>query len=236
MKYVKSILAVFLMSFTLSAPENHAQEFKQLYCSDLRPGDILLKMATNTFTHKVIVAGQKLVGQQNAFLAHAAIVFDTQFAIEAQKVGITANHLGLQNKDCGYYVYRCTDPELGQGAATIAKILFDANADKKLKYNTIGAGKSVFGKSGSPKTAQEMEAIMENILSGKEEDFFCSQFVVFVYQYSALQSGKTSPEIFNISDTKASPSVLASLLQNNPWFKEIGYMMPGERSQPIDVK
>lgn len=203
---------------------------KQLLCRDLKPGDVLLKMATQSLTHKIIQLGQKLVGQPNAFLAHAAIALDTQFAIEAQKVGVTANHLAMKNKDCGYYVYRCTNPALGRGAATCAKMFLDiAQTGGKMKYDTGGAGRSVLGQGGNPKTASEMDALLDALLKGRNHDFFCSQFVVYVYQLAAYQSGLPARSLFNVSDAKVSPSVLASLLQGNRNFQDAGYMMPNER-------
>ena len=203
---------------------------KQLLCRDLKAGDVLLKMATQSFSNKIIQFGQRLVGQPNAFLAHAAIALDTQFAIEAQKVGVTANHLAMKNKDCGYYVYRCTNSSLANGAATCAKMYFDiAQTSGKAKYDTLGAGKSIFGNAGSAKTAAEMDALLDALLKGRNHDFFCSQFVVYVYQLAAYQSGLAAKTLFNISDAKVSPSVLASLLQGNPYFQEAGYMLPNER-------
>ena len=203
---------------------------KQLRCNDLRPGDVLLRMATNSFTHKLIQLGQRLAGQPNAFLAHAAVALDTQFAIEAQKAGVTANHLAMKNKACGYYVYRCTNPSLGRGAATAAKMFLDiAQTGGKMKYDALGAGKSVLGQGGQAKSAAEMDALLDTVLKGRNHDFFCSQFVVYVYQLAAYQSGMPAKSIFNVSDAKVSPSVLASLLLNNPSFQEAGYMMPNER-------
>ena len=203
---------------------------KQLLCRDLKPGDVLLRMATDSLTHKIIQFGQRLVGQPNAFLAHAAIALDTQFAIEAQKVGVTANHLAMKNKNCGYYVYRCTNTALGQGAATSAKMFFDiAQTGGKMKYDTLGAGTSVFGQGGKAKSAAEMDALLDALLKGRNHDFFCSQFVVYVYQIAAYQSGIPAKNIFNVSDAKVSPSVLASMLLANPSFQEAGYMMPNER-------
>ena len=203
---------------------------KQLLCRDLKAGDVLLKMATPSFSHKIIQFGQRLVGQPNAFLAHAAIALDTQFAIEAQKVGVTANHLAMKNRDCGYYVYRCTNSALARGAATCAKMFFDiAQTSGKAKYDTLGAGQSIFGRAGNAKTAAEMDALLDALLKGRNHDFFCSQFVVYVYQLAAYQSGLAAKTLFNISDAKVSPSVLASLLQGNPYFQEAGYMMPNER-------
>ena len=64
---------------------------------------------------------------------------------------------------------------------------------------------------------------------GRGHDFFCSQSVVFVYQFAALQSGLPARSIFPVADAKVSPSALASLLQGNPYFVETGYMMPNER-------
>jgi hypothetical protein len=202
----------------------------QLFCRDLQPGDILLKMATQSFTHKIIQFGQRLGGQPNAFLAHAAIALDTQFAIEAQKAGVSANHLAMRNKDCGYIVFRSNNPALGRGAATAAKLLLDINQQTgKLKYDALGAAKSVFGQIPAPKTAADIEALLDRVLSNRGHDFFCSQFVVFVYQFAALQSGIPAASVFPMADTKVSPSALASMLHASNLFVEAGYMMPNER-------
>ncbi len=58
-----------------------------LLCRDLKPGDIFLKMATNSLTHKLIKFVQSLAGQPNAFPGHAALALDTQLCIEAQAAG-----------------------------------------------------------------------------------------------------------------------------------------------------
>ncbi len=202
----------------------------QLFCRDLKPGDILLKMAQDKLSHKIISLGQSLVGQPNAFLAHAAIALDTQFAIEAQSAGVTANHLNMKNKSAGYIVYRPNNSTLGAGAATAAKLLLDINQRTgQLKYTKTGAALSILGQGGSPKTSAELDALLEKVLGGAGHHFFCSQFVVFVYQFAALQSGISASAIFAIADPKVSPSALASLLLSNPNFSEAGYMMPNER-------
>jgi hypothetical protein len=203
---------------------------RQLYCRDLKPGDILLKMATPSLTHQIIQLGQKLAGQPNAFLAHAAVALDTQFAIEAQKKGVVANPLAVRNRDAGYQVYRCKNANLGLGAATCAKVFFDAHGEAGgLKYDAVGAAKSLFGRSSSPRSPAQMDAMMGRILSGRGHKFFCSQFVVAVYQFAAEQSGIAAGKVFNVADAKVSPSDLASLLLKNPYFEEAGYMMPNER-------
>jgi hypothetical protein len=203
---------------------------KQLFCRDLKPGDILLKMATTSVTHKLIQLGQNLASQPNAFLGHAAVALDTQFCIEAQAAGISANHLAMKNKDCGYIVFRPHNAALGQGAANAAKLLFDIHLRQgNLSYGAAGAVKSLFGQPGTAKSADTMEALLDRVLAGKGQSFFCSQFVVYVYQWAARQSGIPAEAVFNVSDAKASPSVLASKLVGNPYFAEAGYMMPNER-------
>jgi hypothetical protein len=202
----------------------------QLRCRDLRSGDILLKMATNTFTNQLIRFGQELAGQPNAFLGHAAIALDTQFAIEAQAHGITANHLAMKDRECGYIVYRPRDSRLGQGAATAAKLLLDVNQRQgNLKYGAGGALMSLFGGSGTAKSGGDFDALLDRILAGRNQPFFCSQFVVYVYQWAAEQSGMPPQAIFSVSDAKATPSVLASRLVGNAQFAEAGYMLPNER-------
>ena len=203
---------------------------KQLLCRDLRPGDVLLKMATNSFPNRPIRLGQRLAGQPNAFLGHAAIALDTQFAIEAQAHGITANHLAMKDKDCGYIVYRPNNASLGRGAAAAAKLLLDVNQRQgNLKYGAGGALKSIFGGSGTAKSGGDFDALLDRILAGRDQPFFCSQFVVYVYQWAAEQSGMSPQAIFSVSDAKASPSVLASKLVGKPHFAQAGYMLPGER-------
>jgi hypothetical protein len=203
---------------------------KQLLCRDLRPGDILLKMATGSLTHRIIRLGQSLAGQPNAFLGHAAIALDTQFAIEAQAHGITGNHLAMKDKDCGYIVHRPTNPQLGRGAATAAKLLLDLNQRQgNLKYGALGAAASLFGGPGKAKSGEDLDVLLDRILAGRNQPFFCSQFVVYVYHWAAAQSSISPQSVFSVSDAKASPSVLASKLVGNPYFTEAGYMLPNER-------
>lgn len=203
---------------------------KQVLCRDLRPGDILLKMATNSLTNRIISLGQRLAGQPNAFLGHAAIALDTQFAIEAQAHGITANHLAMKNKECGYLVHRPKNRALGQGAANAAKLLFDVHQSQgNLSYGAVAAAGSLLGGPGQAKTGSDFDALCDRILSGRNQPFFCSQFVVYVYQWAAEQSGMQPESIFSVSDAKTSPSLLGSKLVGNPQFAEVGYMLPNER-------
>jgi len=203
---------------------------KQLKTRDLLPGDVMLKASDGSIFSKTISLGQNLRGQLNPQVVHAGVMFDGTYIIEAQASGISANDLRVQNKPYGYLVYRPVRSNIGQGAGTCAKLMFDIQMrNKNLKYNLFGAIGSLLGGPGRAASAADMNNLIDRILAGKGHPFFCSQFVVYVYQFVAEQNGMPGAQWFNLSDAKVSPSVLASKLQGNPYFSEVGYMMPNER-------
>lgn len=201
----------------------------QLRCRDLRAGDLLLKLNAGSLINRVIRFGQSLVGQQNSEIVHAGILFDSTYIVEASGPGVIANDLRTKNLPFAYYVFRCTNPNLAAGAGTCAKMMFDIHSSQgSLKYSATGAAASLFG-SGKPLAPEEMDALLDRILEGKNNPFFCSQFVVYVYQFVAEQCGIPAATVFNLQDAKVSPSRLASYLQSHPLFQEAGYLMPKER-------
>ena len=93
-----------------------------------------------------------------------------------------------------------------------------------------GAIASLFGKGGGkPATPDEMNSLLDRILQGKSTGFFCSQFVVYVYQFVAEQNGTPANVCFPMSDAKAPPTMLASKLSHNRLVSEAGFVMPDER-------
>jgi hypothetical protein len=203
---------------------------QQLRTRDLKPGDLMLKASDGSVLSKAISLGQNLVGQLNPQIVHAGVMFDTTYIIEAQGSGVSANDLRVQNKKYGYLVYRPVRPNFGQGAGTCAKIMFDIQTrNKNLQYNLLGAIGSLFGGPGKATSPADMDSLLDRILAGKGHPFFCSQFVVYVYQFVAEQNGVPGSQLFNLHDAKVSPSVLASKLKGSPFFTEAGYVMPNER-------
>jgi hypothetical protein len=158
-------------------------------------------------------------------------MFDPYYMIEAQAAGITAHDLRVQNKPYGYYVYRCGDINMARGAGTCAKMMFDIHSRAgSMKYDVLGAVGSLFGfGTGKPLTPGDMDALLDRILEGRNQGFFCSQFVVYVYQFVAEQCGKPATSVFAYSDAKATPSVLAATLVKHPSFSEVGCLFPNER-------
>ena len=74
-----------------------------------------------------------------------------------------------------------------------------------------------------------MDALLDRILAGRNHQFFCSQFVVFVYQFVAEQCGMAAASMFNFADAKVPPSTLAATLERHPAFAEAGYVLAAER-------
>ena len=203
---------------------------QQLLCKNLEPGDVLLKVSDGSIVHHVIQAGQAMTGGLNPGIIHAGMMFDKTAMIEAQANGISANDLRVQNKAYGYYVYRCVRPDMARGAATCAKMMFDINrAQGTLRYNLLGALTSIFGRRGKAMEAEDMDALLSKVLTGRGRPFFCSQFVVFVYQFVAEQMGIAGSQVFALNDAKAPTSELATRMVHNPYFREAGWLFPNAR-------
>jgi hypothetical protein len=203
---------------------------KQLRCKDLRAGDIMLKANDGSAFARAITLTERLVGQANPLIMHAGVMFDPTFIIEAQNSGISANDLRVGDLKCGYMVYRAKQDSFAKGAGTCAKMMFDIQGrHNTLKYNFLGLPGAVLRSRGHAMSATSMDQLLDDILSGKGHPFFCSQFVVYVYQFVAEQNGVRASQVFNVNDARISPSRLASLLQGNSWFGEAGYVLPNER-------
>jgi hypothetical protein len=202
----------------------------QLRCRDLACGDILLKISDGSLISKAITAGQRMVGQLNPSVVHAGVMFDSTYIVEAQGQGVSANDLRVGNLNYGYLVFRATQRNVGDGAGTFAKVLFDVHQrGGNLKYTVPGAIGSLLGKPGSASTASEMDRRLDAILAGKGHPYFCSQLVVMVYQFAAEQNNIPGKTLFPFADPKVSPSTLAGHLVGHSLFQEAGYLLPGAR-------
>lgn len=204
---------------------------KQLLGRDLRPGDVMLKFNGHTVVNEAIAFGQRATGGgEFSSIVHAGIMFDNRYIIESQGAGVSANDVYLQNKSWGYFAFRPKQVNLASGAATCAKMFFDVHQQSGgLKYSVPGAFASLFG-SGKARSVDEFEQLIDRILEGRTHKFFCSRFVVFVYQYVAAQNRLPPAALFPMSDAKASPASLASNLKGNGFFEFIGELAPNRRN------
>jgi hypothetical protein len=203
---------------------------KQLKCSDLAAGDILLQASSGSLASRVITLGQSLFGGPNASVVHAGVMFDKTFLIEAVGSGVSANDLRTGGAKLAYTVFRARNQRLGQGAGTFAKILFDVHGrSRTVGYSALGAVGSLGSAAGKPKSRTEMDGVIDGILSGRSHPHFCSQLVVMVYQFVAEQNGMAANTIFPFADGRVSPSELATYLSRAPGFLELGHLLPGQR-------
>jgi hypothetical protein len=202
----------------------------QLFGRDLRSGDILLEVNGGTFTQQAIRFGQKMMGRGTEEIIHAGILFDNRYVIESDKHGITANDIYLQDKPYSFLVFRPTNTALAAGAATCAKIFLDIHARTGgLPYSVSGAVASIFKGPGIAPTPNQIESTFNEMMKGKNHPFFCSQFVVFVFQFVAEQNNIAAGKIFPFTDACVPPSALAASLKRHPMFQEAGYLMENQR-------
>lgn len=200
-----------------------------LGCNQLKAGDLLLKVSNGSVVNEAIRFGQWLTGGRNSEITHAGVMFDSTCIIEAIGKGVSAGDLRVQHKDYAYYVYRCKNPNMAAGAGTCAKMMFDIHQRQgTIKYTMSGAAGSLIG-SGQPTSPAEMGALLDRVLSGRNQSFFCSMFVVYAYQFVAEQCGIAASTMFNESAAKVAPTKLASMLVSHPQFTEIGWLLPGKR-------
>ena len=194
----------------------------------------MLKIADmNNTRNRQIRFVQKWTNKLNYNITHAGIMKSkegtTDIIIEAAKSGLEEHSLRGKNAHVGYIVYRAVNPQLAAGAATAASLLYDIHkAKKSVRYNKKGLFPSVLFGDKKPKSAEEMDEILDKILSGHNNPMFCSQFVVYSYQWASTQMGMSEDKIFNVNDSRVSPAKLAEMLQGNPNFTEVGYLIGNE--------
>ena len=190
---------------------------------DLRPGDIMGQYESGSWAGRAIAFGQALMVGHHSHVVHAGICFDNIYMIEALNKGIRARDLRIQNKTYHYMVFRANDPRLAQGAADCSNMMLKIHyAQKGIPYTITGAVGSIFGKDTGPKTAGELDKVLDQILAGSQHPFFCSQFVAYVYQFVAEQNGFRGGFICNMSDPKVSPARLMTFLSSSANFKFVG--------------
>ena len=202
----------------------------QLFGRDLRSGDILLEWNAGSAIHQAIKFGQKLMHRGTEDLIHAGILFDNRYLIESDGSGIAAADIYLQDKGYSYSVFRPADSSLAAGAATCAKIFIDIHARTKgMPYTVTGAVSSIFKGPGVAPSPGQMDAAFDDLMKGKNHPFFCSQFVVFVFQFVAEQNKIAAGKIFPFGEGCVPPSLLGANLKTHPMFREPGYLLANQR-------
>jgi len=219
-----------------------------LRCRDLAAGDVMLKVIDQSPLSIGIATLQALSNAAKPHIVHAGVMFDKTYIIEAAREGIRGNDLRVQNKSITYVVYRCARLDMAQGVANCVKMLFDIHQRRvthheiklgskrfrwktggTLPYHPIGALKSLGGAGGAATAPTEMDDLLTDILSGQARPFFCSHFVVYVYQFVGVQLGLQASAVFPDAAATVHPSELASQLEVSAYFNPVGFMVPDVR-------
>lgn len=196
-----------------------AEQFR--YLGDLRGGDILLQVADPETTDMRRIA-QRLTGSGSSHskIVHAGIMSNNYNIVEA---GLSKRQIWLRPGT--WVVYRAIDPKMAEGAATAATLLRDIHRrHNSIKYpdDLRKLLPCVLLPPSKPKSADEMDDFYERIMKDQNSPMFCSQLVVYIYQWVATQSGIPAEKVFNIKDNRTSPARLAKILEGSSQFTRLG--------------
>lgn len=213
------------------ATVSDSDQYRQLFIQDIRPGDIMLKVVHYHQTYsRRIERAQRWLGFENHCVTHVGVMKDQVNIIESESSGLEQHSLLEKRAKIAYLVYRPTNSMMAEAGAAAATLFYEAHmAQNTVRYNYWDLFPSVLFWPGKPKSAKEMQDVYDNIMHGKNHSMFCSQFVAFVYQWVGTQMGIPAEQIFNADDKRIPPARLATFLQSNPHFKEVGYMIGNER-------
>jgi hypothetical protein len=178
----------------------------QLRCRDLRPGDVLLEVSDGSRIAHPSETDDGAAALPDAPLIGAGILSDSVRLIEAQGDNITAGDLRIRYLRGSYLVFRCMNAELATGAA--------ACADGMAR-----------GLAGSP----SIQDLRERVRTARNQRFFCARLIVYAYQFVAAQREMPIPTFFTDADASVAPSFLAGALTRNPLFRQVGYVLAGQR-------
>jgi hypothetical protein len=212
----------------------------------LRAGDVLLKPNDKGLINKVIYKGQ--VQWQNDFvgdpaLVHVGICVGDQgnLIVELGARGIVTSRLKIKHLD--WVVFRFDQPEIGKLAADLASNLagqtlqFKPNQHNKHYALDKAIASLVKPLFFSDKIDYQQKAYLEKQLASFNfgEAFFCSQFIVSVYNYAVLLLNKQNEDQviwpIHAEADKVSPSVLHGLLSMSSHWQQIA--KPIEKSAKV---
>ncbi len=208
-------------------PANDGKPFTQVRCDALRPGDVLFKYGTN---HPVAVMIKLLTRSE---FSHAAVVAESRHeVIEANGKGINRNDLRTENLHFEYEVYRCKDESLARGAANAADLVVAINEAKQgraARYNYKDFLKFPIWKLNASnadfRTDAGFEEGLAEMLNGGGMTFFCSQFVVYCYQWAARQKGLNALDVLHTGDRVTTPVKLHGIVSTSNRFTHVGRML-----------
>jgi hypothetical protein len=205
----------------------------------VKSGDILIKHNAGGLTGNLITAGQWLTGAGGkSKYMHSAIASSSVTVIEMSGDGLHENNLLSENAGYTYDAFRCKQSNLAEGAAEVGKMMmgFVQNNTGDIKYTIKGALKSLFGKK-SLGNANRINLILDNLLAGGKENYFCSGHTVLCYVVAMEQTNIHVQGSFPVQGMRAvfgnessgyNPAYLHDHLQKNSNFTFVGKVKAGQ--------
>lgn len=204
----------------------------------VKAGDIMVK-----HRHGVDPVGwgikiAQLFSKGKSHYVHAGIASSPTTIIEMDGKGLQENNLLTKNANYTYDVFRCTMPGIGEGAAQTAIMMrqgvvgggFAQGGKTQMPYTIGGAIKSL-GRGSASQSTDRINKLLDQLLAGGEEAFFCSGHVVYCYLVAMEQSNiavqgsfplQNMQAVFGMESRYYNPSFLHKHLSENQYFKLVG--------------
>jgi hypothetical protein len=205
-----------------------------------KPGDIMIKLNAGGVIGTVIskltnnsayVHGGLAVGGCRLIEVNGGLDKD-KFRKSRTMANIYVTNLKTDGLDTSYDVWRCENQELAQEVAIQAYPFAAQGMDKSWGYNLKAAvqsaglfqwlGKKEAGDADGVALLQENESVL-SVANAEKRQFFCTQFVAWIYYQVAMLKGFDPPDQFiPIASKDASPAALVAALEKSAWFRYAG--------------
>ncbi len=198
----------------------------------VKTGDILIKYNAGGLTGNAIQFGQLFSKGKSKYI-HSAIATSPTTVVEMSGCGLHESNLLTDNAPYTYDLFRCRLHTLAEGAAEVAKLMmgFVHNAGSgDFRYSMKGAIGSLFGKS-SLGNKDRINKILDNLLAGGAENYFCSGHTVLCYAVAMEQTNihvqscfpvEKMRSVFGYENTGYNPSYLHDHLSKSDKFTAVG--------------
>lgn len=204
-------------------------------------GDIMVKYSDGSSVNNIIQFGQWFSKGSSKY-THAGLAVSATAIVEMDGHGLQEHDLTSQNAGIFYDVFHCRIPGVGQGAAETAKMM--RGFSDQIEYSKSGAFTSISRSTGLA-TTDKINTLLDNLLTGGSEYYFCSGHVVLCYivamqQMDAMREGAFPTSkiqaVFGLDDVCYNPSYLHQHLKKSSYFDYMGKFKGAQCVQPNDVE
>ncbi len=204
-------------------------------------GDIMIKYSDGSAVNNIIQAGQWFSKGSSGY-THAGIASTDTKIIEMDGHGLQEHDLLTLNANIYYDVFHCRIPGVAKGAAETA-IMMRGFAGQ-LGYSKAGAFASI-SRTAALGTSDKVNQLLDNLLAGGSEYYFCSGHVVLCYiiamqQMDAMREGAFPSDkikaVFGLEDACYNPSFLRNHLKKSQYFDLMGKYKGAQCVEPADVE